>query len=272
MSSVTQRKTTSSTNDKKLSVIIPAYAEQGNVRALTERLVAACDKAGITLDMLLVDDESSGTEETKTIMAEMQQKHGEKVRIHCRTRKEGRGLSSAVILGFRQAKYDTIMCMDADLQHEPEAVPGVAMPVLEGKAEFTVGSRFVEGGSIGKDWPFHRRLISNVATLLAMPLAPTSDPMSGFFCLPKAVFDRGADELAVAGFKISLEIMARCRPKNVIDVGIDFRERVAGESKLTFKQNIQYLQQLAGLYWARFPVILVLLFLFALLVLKTLLL
>lgn len=156
--------------------------------------------------------------------------------------------------------------MDADLQHEPESVPDVAAPVLGG-AEFSVGSRFVEGGSIGKDWPCHRRLISGVATMLAKPLAPTSDPMSGFFCLRKDVFQRGVDSLQVSGFKISLELMARCRVSSVADVPITFRERVAGESKLTMKQNIQYLQQLAHLYMHRFAAVI---FLLALLVLAVL--
>ena len=55
------------------------------------------------------------------------------------------------------------------------------------------------------------------------------------------------------GFKIGLELMVRCRAAPVQDVPITFRDRVAGESKLSMKQNVLYLQQLAGLYWARFP-------------------
>ena len=54
------------------------------------------------------------------------------------------------MLGFQKAKYGTILCMDADLQHEPEAVPSVAAPVMSGQAEFSVGSRNVDGGSIGE--------------------------------------------------------------------------------------------------------------------------
>lgn len=239
-------------NGRELSVIVPCYAEQDNVRELVRRLVGACDKAGITLDCLFVDDESDGSEETEQHVRDLQKVHGDKVRIHRRYKTEGRGLASAVILGFKKAKYNTLLCMDSDLQHEPEAVPSVAAPVLDGEAEYSVGSRFTDGGEIGKDWPAHRRLISWVATLLAQPLARTTDPMSGFFCLRKDVFERGVDSLQVAGFKISLELMARCKPATIKDVGISFKERVAGESKLTVKQNIQYLQQLATLYVANY--------------------
>ena len=241
-------------------MIVPCYAEQDNVRELVRRLVGACDAAGITLDCLFVDDESAGSEETEQHVRDLQKVHGDKVRIHRRYKKEGRGLASAVILGFRMAKYDTLLCMDSDLQHEPEAVPSVAAPVLDGEAEYSVGSRFTDGGEIGKDWPAHRRLISWVATLLAQPLARTTDPMSGFFCLRKDVFERGVDSCKVAGFKISLELMARCKPATIKDVGISFKERVAGESKLTVKQNIEYLQQLATLYVANYLPLLVVLF------------
>ena len=45
--------------------------------------------------------------------------------------------------------------------HEPEAVPSVAAPVLDGDAEFTVGSRNVDGGGIGMEWALIRRILSS---------------------------------------------------------------------------------------------------------------
>ena len=54
---------------------------------------------------------------------------------------------------LEKAKYECMLCMDADLQHEPEAVPSVAAPVLNGDAEFTVGSRNVDGVALG--WSGH---------------------------------------------------------------------------------------------------------------------
>ena len=71
--------------------------------------------------------------------------------------------------------------------------------------------------------------------------------MSGFFCTTKEVLARG--EPRPRGFKIGLEVMVRCRCTTVEDVPITFREREAGESKLSAKQNVEYVQQLAGLYW-----------------------
>ena len=56
------------------------------------------------------------------------------------------------------------------------------------------------------------------------------------------------------GFKIGLELMVRCGCTAVVDVPITFQERVAGESKLTMKQNIEYVRQLRSLYVFKYGV------------------
>lgn len=236
---------------KELSVIVPTYNEVENIRPLCERLFKATKAAGLVAEMIIVDDESKGSEETARIAGDLG-KEGYEVRIHQRKRSEGRGLSSAVLLGFRLSRHHTLLCMDADLQHEPESVPAVAAPVLEGDAEFSVGSRNVEGGGLGFDWALHRRIISHGATLLAIGVAASSDPMSGFFCTRKDVLARGEGRLNTIGFKIGLEIMARCRANPVKDVAITFQERTAGESKLSTKAQVQYVQQLVSLYTDRY--------------------
>jgi dolichol-phosphate mannosyltransferase len=180
----------SSRPSRQLSVIIPTYEEKDNIRPLTERLFKAVKEAGIETELLFMDDESKDTEATEKIVAELQ-RQGYLVRIHTRRKTEGRGLSSAVLLGFDKARYDTMLCMDADLQHEPESVPAVADPVLRQEAEFSVGSRHVGGGGLGFNWSIHRRLISAIATMLAFPLTSSTDPMSGFFCTSKRVMDGG---------------------------------------------------------------------------------
>lgn len=248
-----------------LSVVVPTYNETLNIRPLCERLFKSLRSvaSNLSAELLIVDDESAGSKQTIDIVNELA-KEGYPIRIHARTKAQGRGLSSAVLLGFQQAKYDTMLCMDADLQHEPESVYDVAFPVMTGKAEFSVGSRYCGGGGFGFDWAIHRRIISSGATMLAMGISKSSDPMSGFFCTTKKVLARGAHKVNPIGFKIGLEIMARCRANPVADVPITFQSRIAGESKLTMKQNIYYVQQLIGLYWDRSPVLFIFVILLAL--------
>lgn len=238
-------------NSQELSVIVPAYNETENLRPLCERLFAATKAAGLTCELIIVDDESPGSVESENIVKALATE-GHPVRIHCRKRSEGRGLSSAVLIGFDKAKYPIVLCMDADLQHEPESVPNVARPVLEGQAEFSIGSRHVAGGGVGFEWSAARRVVSMGATLLAIGVTRSTDPMSGFFCVSKEVLKRSKGRLNPIGFKIGLEIMVRCRCDPVQDVAITFQDRAAGESKLSAKQYRLYLEQLASLYWERY--------------------
>mmetsp|Transcript_48326 Transcript_48326/g.154341 ORF Transcript_48326/g.154341 Transcript_48326/m.154341 type:complete len:286 (-) Transcript_48326:42-899(-) len=249
-----------------LSVIVPTYNETENIRPLCERLFKAVKAAGLETELVIVDDESAGSAETESIAKKLAEE-GYTVRIHCRKRSEGRGLSSAVLLGFKMAAHPIVLCMDADLQHEPESVPDIARPVMEGAAEFSVGSRHVAGGGVGFEWSVLRRVVSRGATALAWPVAACSDPMSGFFCVSKEVLRRGEGRLNLIGFKIGLEIMVRCRCSPIQDVAITFQERAAGESKLSAKQYRLYLEQLAGLYWDKYGVFLVLLMIMVLAVL-----
>jgi cellulose synthase/poly-beta-1,6-N-acetylglucosamine synthase-like glycosyltransferase len=98
------------------SVIVPAYKEKLNLRPLTSRLFAAFDdeKSPIraeNVELIIVDDNSrdGSVEEVDALRGE-----GYNVRIIVRTNE--RGLSSAVVRGFEEAKGGAMICMDADLQ------------------------------------------------------------------------------------------------------------------------------------------------------------
>mmetsp|Transcript_5239 Transcript_5239/g.9859 ORF Transcript_5239/g.9859 Transcript_5239/m.9859 type:complete len:285 (-) Transcript_5239:52-906(-) len=239
--------------ERQISVVVPCYEEQDNVRPLCERLFKTTREAGLTVELILVDDFSgNGTEETKKVVNALQ-KEGYAIDMLVRMPNEGKGLSSAVVYGLRRAKYATLLVMDADLQHEPESVPDVARPILTGEADFAIGSRHTAGGT-AEDFPLVRRVISTVATLLAYPLTASTDPMSGFFSISKELFDKGQGKLNPMGYKIGLELMVRCQCQKIVDVPIQFRDREAGESKLSMKQNLYYLAHLLHLYWFKFPV------------------
>ena len=125
----------------------------------------------LTVELLLLDDDS-GQDTLDTQQAAVAlRKDGYEITVHVRRRSEGTGLSSAVVLGISKARYPTILVMDADLQHEPEAVPDVAGPVLRGEVEFSVGSRNVGGGKGFEpgirsviSWGAARRIVARAAS------------------------------------------------------------------------------------------------------------
>mmetsp|Transcript_48069 Transcript_48069/g.113450 ORF Transcript_48069/g.113450 Transcript_48069/m.113450 type:complete len:270 (+) Transcript_48069:259-1068(+) len=233
------------------TIVVPAYKEQPNVRPLTERLFKALAEHGMdkTTELLYVDDNSKdGTVEKVEELA----KEGYNVRIIVRT--EERGLSSAVMKGFDEGKGTALVCMDGDLQHPPEKAP-LLLKELHAGAEFVLGTRYGEGFAVDKDWPFYRVVISKGARLLARPLTPLSDPMSGFFGISRPALKRGRSSVSPVGFKIGLELYVKCGCTTNAEVQIFFAKREHGESKLTGKVMLYYLLHLAELYRYQFPLL-----------------
>lgn len=236
-------------NKPSASIIVPTYKEALNIPILTTRLFNALKSAGIEAELILVDDNSNdGAEKVvEGLTRELP------VRLIVRTNE--RGLSSAVIRGFEEAKNEILLCMDADLSHPPESVPDVIAPIANGTADFCLGSRYVAGGKTKEDWGFLRWLNSKVATLMARPLTNAKDPMAGFFCIHRRTLEKGkAAGLNPIGYKIALEIMIKAGCERVVEVPIEFSDRLHGKSKLTLRQQLEYLRHLARLYRFKRPV------------------
>lgn len=232
--------------DREVSVIVPALNEAGNI----PRLISRIDKAmaGRSYEVIIVDDDSR--DKTAEVCELLARKFPLRliVRHHAKD-----GLSGAVLHGMAISVGDKMVVMDADLQHPPEKIPGLLAVIESGEADFALGSRYVEGGTTEHDWSTFRRLNSRVATWLAKPFAGgTSDPMSGFFALSRQTY-QSASRLTPLGYKIALELMCKCRVRRVVEVPIHFADREAGESKLSFKQQLRYVRHLARLYAFRFP-------------------
>ncbi len=229
----------------RLSIIVPTYKEVESLPHLIDRVAKVRDQYGLDIDMLIMDDDSrDGSVELIAARPESW------VRLIVRT--ADRGLSAAVLDGLRLAEGDVLVCMDADLSHPPEALPAMLRKLQEG-ADFVVGSRYVEGGTTSDDWGVLRWLNSRVATLMARPLTSVRDPMAGYFALSRATYLGGRDFNPI-GYKIGLELIVKCRCERVVEVPIHFEDRRFGESKLTFTQQLLYLQHLRRLYIFKFGI------------------
>ena len=75
--------------------------------------------------------------------------------------------------------------------------------------------------------------------------------MSGFFALRRSTFE-AAEDLNPVGYKIGLELLVKCGCRNVAEVPIRFEDRVHGESKLSFAEQLRYLRHLRRLYMHSF--------------------
>ena len=232
---------------RSLSLIVPTLREAENIPVLAEREAAVARAHELDVEMLIVDDRSDdGTPDAVARLAD-------RPWVRVIVRDGPRSLSWAVVDGMRQATYDRLVVMDADLSHPPEAIPALVSALDDPEIDFVVGSRYVPGGTIDPRWTLFRRINSLAARLMARPLVPVRDATSGFFALRRAQF-RAAGPLKPVGYKIGLELLVKCHCRNVLEVPIHFSERHRGTTKFGLRQRLEYLEHLRRLWVYRFSV------------------
>lgn len=211
-------------------VVLPTYDESENI----ERVLRRTRRALASATVLVVDDGSpDGT-------AEIAERVGKELgNIEVLRRDTKSGLGSAYRAGFRwglDRHFDACVEMDADLSHEPEALPDLVAPLGPG-CELVVGSRYVPGGVI-PDWAWHRRLLSRGGNVYASTLLDldVADSTSGFRAYAASLLRRIDLEAIRAdgyGFQIEMTYQARRAGASVAEVPIRFVDRVDGRSKMS---------------------------------------
>src|SRR5687767_4941026 len=140
----------------KLSVVIPAYNEERTI-AETIRRVKAVDLDGLDLEIVVVDDGSQ--DQTREILKSIP---GIRVVLH--ERNSGKG--AAVKSGFRAATGDIVLIQDADLEYDPQDYGALLQPILDGRVEVVMGSRFIferpQFFGTGARSPFFTHYIGNI--------------------------------------------------------------------------------------------------------------
>jgi len=224
----------------KITVIIPTYNEKENLPILVESIFDVFEENLLRGEIIIVDDNSP--DGTGRIADDLSLQNNRIMVIH---RKGKEGLSSAVMEGIRYADGEIIGVMDADLSHPPDVIPKLVLPIINGESDLTMATRYLEKEEIEK-WPLIRKITSRGATILARPLTNISDPMSGFFFFNKNILDGVI--LSPIGYKIMLEIVVKAKYQNYKEIPFTFRDRYKGESKLNWKEHVNYLVHLAKLY------------------------
>jgi dolichol-phosphate mannosyltransferase len=232
---------------RNFALVIPALREAQNLPGLLARIRAALDSTEANYEILVVDDDSrDGTEEIVSAISLADP------RVHLLIRKGERGLSGAVLYGWRHTDAAILGVMDADLQHPPELLPALLSAIRTGN-DMAIGSRYTAGGELGK-WNPIRKLLSTLAVWATWPIqrpgVRAHDPMTGFFLLRRECID--GIEFQPSGFKLLLEILVRGRIRSVAEIPLAFGLRAQGTSKANFKVGWDYAKLLARLYAERF--------------------
>lgn len=137
----------------KILLIVPAYNEEKSIKHTVDNIIAA------GYDYVIINDGS--TDKTKTILAENDYNHIDLI--------TNLGIGGAVQTGYKYAlkcNYDIAIQFDADGQHDLSSIPSLIEPIIQDKADFVIGSRFIKKSGNNFKSSFMRRigirLISNI--------------------------------------------------------------------------------------------------------------
>jgi dolichol-phosphate mannosyltransferase len=214
----------------RVLVCTPTFLEAMNIEDFLRRARAAVPDA----DILVIDDNSpDGTADiAERVGAELGQ-----VRVLRRPSK--RGLGSAYRAGFSigiDRGYDTLVQIDADLSHDPTALPRLLGRLQEG-ADLAIGSRYVPGGSI-PHWPWYRRALSKYGNLYTgfMLRTGVADATSGYRAYRADVLKAihfASTRAKGYGFQIELAYRVAMWGGSIVEEPITFTDRERGKSKMS---------------------------------------
>lgn len=210
-------------------VVTPTYNERDNLGELVRRVLAL----PAPIELLVVDD--SSPDGTGALAADLAARHP---RIHVLHRAVKDGLGRAYLAGFRWAlerDYPFVLEMDADLSHNPDAVPLLLEAGAD--ADLVLGSRYRDGIRV-INWPLHRLMLSLGAALYVRIITgmPFTDPTGGFKCFRReTLLALDLDAVRSNGYSFQIELTHRVwrRGLRVTEVPIIFTDRFQGNSKIT---------------------------------------
>lgn len=220
------------------SIVIPTYNEAENLPIIIQRLF---DLNIPSLNILIVDDNSpDGTGE---IADQLDEKYSDKIDVlH---RKGKLGLGTAYIEGFiicLDKGAERIVQMDADFSHNPEKVTELLSNL--DRYDMVLGSRYVEGGSLDREWAFWRKGLSSFGNSYARLILgmPIRDVTGGFRAWrSETLLGIPLNRVRSQGYAFQVEMgyITHLMGYRIKEIPIYFADRSRGDSKMSLNIQIE---------------------------------
>ena len=222
---------------RKAVIVIPTYNEKGNITSLIEKILSITQNSSIwRIEVLIVDSRSP--DKTGEAVKLLQKKYPDKIHL---LETEKVGLGKAYYTGFKYAldkiKPYVIFEMDADWSHLPEYIPQFLKKIERG-ADFVIGSRYMKGGSIPKNWGIDRKIFSifgNLIIRFGFMKPKITDWTSGYRAIKSWIIK---DNLSLmknrTGYVFQVAMLDNAIKKGAVikQVPINFKNRKEGKSKI----------------------------------------
>jgi len=220
----------------KLSILMPAYNERG---LIADAMKQALDVAyPCEIELVVVDDGSrDGTGEALAAISDP--------RVNLQTHPRNRGKGAAIQTAAAAATGDYMVILDADLEYDPQDIPRLLEPVLDGRATVVYGSRTFGSHSAYSYWyVIGNKGVTTVANILYNSYI--SDLETCFKLMPVSLFR--SLRIRSAGFGMEAEITGKLLRQRIrpFEVPISYRARSREEGKkITWRDGVEALWILA---------------------------
>lgn len=225
-------------NDQALqvSLVIPVYNEEGNLRELQARIKEVMAKQPRTYEVLYIDDGCS--DNSLAILTDIQ-KTDPHVRIIQLRRNFGK--AAAYSAGFDKAGGSIIITLDADLQDDPREIPLFIEKITAG-VDMVVGWRYSRQAGLDKTLP--SKIFNRVVALV------TRIPLHDFNCPFKAYRREVFDEVSIRGeLHRYIPVLAHARGFSLAEIRIENKPRFAGSSKYGMERYLRGMLDLLTVFF-----------------------
>jgi len=214
---------------QKLSIIVPIYNEKKTL-SLILKAIEQAPILGLEKEVIIIDDFS--TDGTRAILKDLEKKY--KIYYH----KKNQGKGSALKTGFQHASGDIFLIQDADLEYNPQEYEKILKPIIDGKADVVLSSRFISSEPHRVLYYWHYvgnrflTMMSNIFTNLNL-----TDMESCYKAFTRTIIDQIIPKLKSKHFEFEPEIVAQCAKLNkvnkcrIYEVGVSYSGRTYDEGK-----------------------------------------
>lgn len=222
-----------------LSVVVPVYDEAESLPQLVDEIERALAD-GPSWELILVDDGSR--DESPAVMRRLQAERPDRLRVLLSPKNQGQ--SSSLVAGFRAARGEIVVTLDADLQNDPADIPRAIAALEEGE-----GADMVSGVRQNRRDSWSRRKASRIANRVRRRIV--GDHVTDVGCSLKAYRRRVLEPLpAFDGLHRFLPALVQIQGARIREIPVNHRPRRHGESKYTIGGRLlRSLWDLVGVRW-----------------------
>lgn len=222
----------------EISVVVPVFNEEENLPILIPKLVQVFSPLGLSYEMIFVDDGS--LDESRRILKEMASQYSF---LRIIGLKKNYGLSTALIVGMREARGEKIVTLDSDLQNDPEDIPKL-LGYLD-RYDMATGWRQK------RDDPWLRRISSKIANGIRNRLS--GEKIYDSACTLRAFKRECIKEVPVFnGMHRFLPTLVKMNGYRIIEVPVSHHPRKFGKSKYNIRNRaLRSFIDLLGVRWMK---------------------